>query len=107
MGTNSKEDERLKREKKKFRFPGRRKYVKQPDGTYKCEDCGSTIKAVKFSNASAKLSFVGESLEPIGSGLPEIWRGRGEKGEKDLFIEIPYCPKCDERPGKEPDMRCF
>jgi len=84
-----------------------RKYIEQPDGTFKCEGCGSTIKAIRFSNASARLSFVGESLEPIGSGLPETWRGSKEIGEKSLFIEIPYCPKCDERPGKEPGMKCF
>ncbi len=56
------------------------KYVLQPDGTYKCRDCGETILAVL-------IGF------PIWDG-PFPISGSG----RCVYNEAPYCPECEQKP---------
>lgn len=58
-----------------------KKYIKQPDGSYKCRKCSSIIQAVSVSH-------------PIWDG-PFAMSGGGR-----VFNESkPYCPKCEEKPS--------
>ncbi len=58
-----------------------KKYIKQPDGSYKCRKCSSTIQSISVAH-------------PIWNG-PFAMSGSGR-----VFNESkPYCPKCEEKPS--------
>lgn len=57
------------------------KYIKQPDGNFKCGTCGSTIQGAEVAH-------------PIWDG-PFAMSGSGR-----CFNETqPYCPKCEKVPS--------
>ena len=57
------------------------KYIKQEDGTYKCQDCGETILTARIAH-------------PVWDG-PFPLSGGGEC----QYEEMPFCPKCGQEPN--------